>query len=666
MIYRDAHAVPFHGVIWHNPCMNTMKAAAFMIWSVLLACGAASGGDQILTDRAHAVAPILAVEDDAFLFAVYGDRTGGPADGIEILKQAVADTNLVDPDFVMTVGDLIQGYNTRPAWIQQMKEYRSVMSGLNCPWFPVAGNHDIYWRGPGRPATEHEEDFESFFGPLWYAFDHKECRFIVLFTDEGDPKTGKRTFSKPESQVMSSDQKSWLKSVLDSSADMRHVFVFCHHPRWRGGRYGNDWQHVHDMLVEAGNVTAVMAGHVHNLQHDGRIDGIEYLTLATVGGGIKGDSAAEGFLHHVNLVMVRDDGIAMATVPVGAVIDPREMTPEHMAGVEALIQSGPAPSNTVSVGADGVVSAEVPVRLVNPMDVPVTWTLVARSDDQRWHIRPDHLHEKLAPGEFLDIPFELHHPGPLDADWSIPSVSASVTFRDAAGSWEIPGLDRPFSIVATALPAPAGQGVLRTSGGTDGVVIPSEDVPLGDGPLTLEAWIKPEDLDGRRGVVTKTEGSEYGLFASDWTPSFHVFIDGDYRTANATSTLTPNQWHHLAGVYDGNEVRLYVDGKRVASETASGSRKQNDLPLVVGGDVDRGGKPNSGTHGLLDEVRLSSIARYAGDSMTPSHRHTEDADTLLLLRFDGIAGPFIRDDSPGNAHGILSGSAKVDESVTRE
>ncbi len=647
-------------------CMNTLKAAGFVVWGVLMANRLVLAGGEILTDREHAVTPLLAVEDDAFLFAVYGDRTGGPAEGIEILKQAVADTNLIDPDFVMTVGDLIQGYNARPAWIQQMTEYRSVMSALNCPWFPVAGNHDIYWRGPGRPATEHEEDFESFFGPLWYAFDHKQCRFIVLFTDEGDPKTGKRTFSKPESQVMSGSQKSWLKSVLDSSGNMRHVFVFCHHPRWRGGRYGDDWQNVHDMLVEAGNVTAVMAGHVHNLQHDGQIDGIEYLTLATVGGGIKGDSAAAGFFHHVNIVMVRDDGIAMATVPVGTVIDPREMTPEHMAGVEALMKSGPSVSAKLSVGADGVVSAEVPVRLVNPTDVPVTWTLVGNSDDRRWQFRPDHLHETIAPGASLDIPFQLHHPGPLDADWGIPLVSASVAFRDAAGSWEIPNLDRPFSVVATALPAPTGRGVLRTSSEGDAVVIPSADIPLADGPLTLEAWIKPQNLDGRRGVVTKTEGSEYGLFATDWMPSFHVFIDGDYRTAKASSALTRDQWHHLAGVFDGNEVRLYVDGQRVASEAAVGSREQNDLPLVVGGDVDQGGKPNSSIHGLLDDVRLSSIARYSGDSMTPATRHRVDDDTVLLLRFDGAAGPFIRDASKGNAHGVLSGSAQVDESITRE
>ncbi len=57
-------------------------------------------------------------EEGMFQFVVYGDRTGGPPEGIEVLKQAVKDTNLLDPDLVMTVGDLIQGYNQTPQWMR--------------------------------------------------------------------------------------------------------------------------------------------------------------------------------------------------------------------------------------------------------------------------------------------------------------------------------------------------------------------------------------------------------------------------------------------------------------------------------------------------------------------------------------------------------------------
>jgi hypothetical protein len=64
----------------------------------------------VLSGRPGARVLPLPKSEDAFHFVIFGDRTGGPASGIQILSRAVRDTNLLDPDLVMTVGDLIQGY----------------------------------------------------------------------------------------------------------------------------------------------------------------------------------------------------------------------------------------------------------------------------------------------------------------------------------------------------------------------------------------------------------------------------------------------------------------------------------------------------------------------------------------------------------------------------
>jgi hypothetical protein len=54
--------------------------------------------------------------------------------------------------------------------------------------------------------------------------------------------------------------------------------------------------------------------------------------------------------------------------------------------------------------------------------------------------------------------------------------------------------------------------------------------------------------------------------------------------------------------------------------------------------------------GLVDEIRVSDVARYEGGAFTPSRRHTADEHTLLLLHCDGDAGPWLVDDSPRRLH----------------
>ena len=166
-------------------------------------------------------------------------------------------------------------------------------------------------------------NYERYFGPLWYAFEHKGCWFFALYSDEGDPETGEKNFSKAACQVMSPQQTRWLQNTLKKAENARHVFLFLHHPRWNGGHYGDDWDRIHTILKQAGNVSAVFAGHTHHMKYNGKRDGIEYFTLGTTGGIINEHNPPRGLQHHYDLVTVRGDEVYVTALPVGSAVNPR-------------------------------------------------------------------------------------------------------------------------------------------------------------------------------------------------------------------------------------------------------------------------------------------------------------------------------------------------------
>lgn len=638
---KEAPAAPRNHPAWHDP-------------------------SRFLTSRRSPIQLPLPQEEDAFFFVVFGDRTGGPADGVKVLAEAVDDVNLLEPDLVMTVGDLVQGYNEAPEWLGQMREFRAIMDRLKSPWFPVVGNHDLYWRGKGQPPEkENEALYEEHFGPLWYAFRHKDSWFLALHSDETNPATGKKSFDDPETQRMSPEQFAWLAETLQKTKGAQHVFVFLHHPRWLRGGYGDDWDRVHALLASAGNVHAVFAGHIHRMRYDGLRDGIEYFALATVGGAQDGWAPEAGYLHQYHVVTVRKTGIAVASFPVGAAQDPRAITGAISDDVRRLGQSleprwrGEA-ALTAGLGVDG--ACELEVR--NPSSRPIELTVTPDSADSRWAFAPDHAHATIAPGRTERVRLRLKRAdGTLDAAFRVPEVAVQVDYLGEGLRVPMPlrTWTMPLDLARLPLPPrPSAESVLALDGVDDALLVRAADLDVPDGAFTVEGWMNARAFTKRQGFLCRTESSEFGIFVNDGAPEFSVHLDGRYTTAEAREPqLRANTWHHVAGVFDGAEVRVYVDGRQVARRKGAGKRTKNDLPLVIGGDVGQGGAPGSFFPGEIDEVRVSSVARYAAERFEPARRYESDADTLLLLHMDGMSGPWFPDASAHAAHATPVGGAKL-------
>ncbi|MEM8782750.1 MAG: metallophosphoesterase [Planctomycetota bacterium] len=616
-------------------------------------------GARFTTSR-RAAPLALPAEQDAFTFAVFGDRTGGPNEGIDVLAHAVADVNLIEPDLVMTVGDMIDGYNETPGWLEQMNQFKGVMNELRCPWFPVAGNHDIYWRDEEggeiqAPPGQHEKSYELNFGPLWYAFDHKGSRFIVLYTDEGDPETGQKAIRRPETQRMSPEQIAWLEQTLEGGKDAKHIFVFMHHPRWIGGGYGDDWDNVHPLLVEAGNVSAVFAGHIHRMRYDPR-DGIEYVTLATVGGIQRGTAPKAGWLHEYHVITVRDDQIAMTAIPVGEAVDVRRVTGDVSLAVEELSNTGPAFAAPLDVADDGATETTVEITLTNPTGFDADFKVTPISDDSRWNVTPDHTHGRLPAGQTQTLAFRVSRLGgslddrtrPIFAEVGLDLIADVTRFPIPASAHLVPG-----SLVLSAPPVPDAERVLRGA-----ATVPMAALGLESGPVTLECFVHPTEYDRRDGVVGSPS---LGFWFNRGRPVFYLFVDGRWVEAAYPPEDAPlelGRTYHFAGTWDGRTGRFFIDGQLIAEVEAPGELRVAGNPLTVGADTGRRG-PRNWLDGWIDGVRLSDTVRYIDEGFVPVRRATTDDDTLLLLHMDADQGGHLFDSSSQIAHPRLAEDSEV-------
>lgn len=648
-----------------KPNSHTFPMRLTSTFACLLLLAAASGASaQIHTDRPAPLALPIPDKAGSFNFAVFGDRTGGTPAGVRVLEQAVVETNLISPDLVMTIGDLVQGYNSTDEWMVQMREYRGVMERLRMPWFPVAGNHDIYWRGEGRPEREHEASYEKHFGPLWYWFEHKGSGFLVLFSDEGDLKDPKqrRTFKKPEQQKFSAPQMAWIKKSLEEMKGLKNVFVFMHQPRWDMERYpGSNWPEVHQLLVAHGGVKACFAGHIHRLRHEGVRDGIQYHTLATTGGANAGNYPDVGFLHHINLVSVRHDGVRVSTLPVGSVIDPSIHTVERTDDISRARRMHPKATAPFQLDVTGKGAAAYPLVISNPTKQPLEITLNVNAANG-WTITPPNRSVTIAPGTKETLTFDVASEGAgFGGKFRVPGFSMDTYYLEGEKRSQLPPITFPLDIRLGQLPDEAFTPAKVPTGISmkdreSGVKIESSSYDLPDGPFTLECRVNPEVLADSVGIVSKAQSSEFGLVAVGNAVQFILHLDGKYVRLKSGPVLKPSVWTDLAVVYDGAEMRLYVDGRQVASTPASGKRTRNKLPLYIGADPNADGHPSRSFQGVIDEVKLSKSALHK-EAYTPQERRDVDADTVLLFHLDRLLAGRLPDHSPSRAHGLPVGKA---------
>lgn len=112
-------------------------------------------------------------------------------------------------------------------------------------------------------------------------------------------------------------------------------------------------------------------------------------------------------------------------------------------------------------------------------------------------------------------------------------------------------------------------------------------------------------------------------------------------------TISADTWYHFAIVRNGSELKIYQSGVEVASGTDSVNHtRAGALPLGIGGIA--GDAVNFAFNGWIDSFRWSKgIARWTAAFTPPDSQMLSDANTQLLLNFDGADGATATYDSAG-------------------
>ena len=250
----------------------------------------------------------LNADSDQFQFVVVSDRTGGHRE--KIFSRAMRQINMVQPEFVVSVGELIAGDTTKEETIkEQWDESAGYVKTLEMPFFYVPGNHDLTNKVQMQKWGER-------YGRRYYEFTYKNALFLCL-NSETPPD---------DVSAIDKEQIEWLKKTLAANAGVRWTFVFLHKPIWTAKDLkANGWGEVESLLAD--RKYTVFCGHVHRYEKFVR-NGNNYYQLATTGGGSRVRGADHGEIDQIALITMKPKGPVMANIMLDGILNDELKLPE--------------------------------------------------------------------------------------------------------------------------------------------------------------------------------------------------------------------------------------------------------------------------------------------------------------------------------------------------
>lgn len=139
-------------------------------------------------------------------------------------------------------------------------------------------------------------------------------------------------------------------------------------------------------------------------------------------------------------------------------------------------------------------------------------------------------------------------------------------------------------------------GALRFGSKGPGVTVEPTDTLDCENEVSVAAWIKVDEPGGEGMIWNCERGYRLATLAGGSRLRFMLCLDGKWAAGEwlaSKGTIARGSWHHVAGVYDGKERRIYIDGEL-------------DSKDAITATIARGGAASIGKDfvGLIDELKI--------------------------------------------------------------
>lgn len=140
--------------------------------------------------------------------------------------------------------------------------------------------------------------------------------------------------------------------------------------------------------------------------------------------------------------------------------------------------------------------------------------------------------------------------------------------------------------------------------------------------------------------------------------NFQITTSAGFKVVMSPIPVVNNVWYHVAATYDGNSIKLYINGCLVADSIHSGTIVTNDFISAIG---TRSGSPlTDHFRGLVDEVRIWNVARTQSQIANNMNNLANPALEPNLLGYYKFDGNYINIQGNATFNGIPQGTPTFD------